>query len=83
MNMKRTISLGMVLMLISTVPCDLKGQVSPKVVEKRYQEYLDSIQHIDYAYVLPLMGDKARKAGIDLQSKFFIGHISDKDNYKD
>lgn len=43
------------------------AQVSPKIIGKRYQAYKDSISNIDYAYILPLMGDKARKAGIDLQ----------------
>lgn len=65
--MKHITSLGILLMLIIAIPCHLKGQVSPKVVEKRYQEYLDGIQEVDYAYVFPLMGDKARKAGVDLQ----------------
>ena len=67
MKMQRNISLALVIMLIGMAPGHLKGQVSPKVVEKRYQEYLDSIQEVDYAYVFPLLGDNARKAGVDLQ----------------
>jgi hypothetical protein len=65
--MKPSISLVILLTLIVLAPDQLKAQVSPKVVEKRYQEYLDSIQEVDYAYVFPLLGDEARKRGVDLQ----------------
>ncbi|WP_430817665.1 hypothetical protein [Carboxylicivirga sp. RSCT41] len=48
-------------------PQKVESQVSPKVIGERFRAYKDSIQHIDYAYILPIGGDKARKAGIDLQ----------------
>lgn len=80
--MKRSILSGMLLILIVLAPDQLKGQVSPKVVGKRYQEYLDSIQDVDYAYVLPFMGDKARKAGIDLQKPagVMLGYLRQNQN---
>lgn len=43
------------------------GQVSPKIKGKKFDAYQDSIKKVDYAYVLPIWGEKAREAGIDLQ----------------
>lgn len=43
------------------------AQVSPRVIGDKFKAYIDSVQQIDYAYVFPVMGDKARKRGVDLQ----------------
>lgn len=45
----------------------ISAQVSPKIIGDKFQAYRDSVSQVEYAYVLPFMGDKARKAGIDLQ----------------
>lgn len=45
----------------------LLAQVSSRVTnEERYGEYMDSIQAIDYPYILPFYGDQVRDAGYDL-----------------
>lgn len=39
---------------------------SNKEVGKKNQELADSLKHTDYPYVLPILGDKATKAGFNL-----------------
>lgn len=57
----------LVLLFFAFLVTESIAQVSPKIIGKRFGEYRDSIQKIDYAYLLPVMGEKARKAGIDLE----------------
>ncbi len=62
---KRTLPILFMLCLLgNTVP--IFSQVSSKVTNERFDQYMDSIQKIDYPYVLPVFGDKVREMGYDL-----------------
>lgn len=60
--MRTKLSISLLLLSLCTF-----AQVSPKIISEKFRAFRDSIQEVDYSYVLPIMGDKARKAGVDLQ----------------
>jgi len=48
------------------------SQYSERPVSKKEQHYIDSLKNVTYDYKLPLLGQKAYKAGFDIQYPFGI-----------
>jgi hypothetical protein len=56
--------------------------VSSKVTNDRFDEYMDSIQGVEYPFLLPIFGDKVRERGYDLPKPagLMLGYIYQKEN---
>jgi hypothetical protein len=65
------------------VGCNLvNAQVSSKVTNDKFDEYMDSLRDVDYPYPLPIFGNKVRDMGYDLPKPagIMLGYIYQKQN---
>lgn len=60
------IILNCLLLIMFLFSSDLYGQGVTRKLSKKQQSYVDSLKHVEYNYIFPILGQKAYKRGFDI-----------------